>query len=95
MAYLWGPKDEHDDDNDEEGFVTPRKTSDDYRLELAKLESGKEKLIKELESKKVEVQKVNNYNQDLTLDLKNLQNEIDVLRDMENSKEEDFNYLEK
>ena len=44
------PKDEHDDDNDE-GFVTlvgSRKTSDDYRIELAKLESEKEKLIKEL-----------------------------------------------
>ena len=74
------PKDEHDDND--EGFVTPvgsRKTSDDYRKELAKLESEKEKLIKELESKKAE----------------NLRNEIDVLRDMENSKREDFEYIEK
>jgi len=50
---------------------------------------------KELESKKAEIQKVNKYNQDLTQDLKNLRTEIDVLRDMENSKREDYEYLEK
>ena len=62
---------------------------------MPKLESDKEELIKELESKKVEIQKVNKYNQDLTQDVKNLRNEIDVFRDMENSKREDYEYLEK
>ena len=85
--------------NDDDGaFVTPSqssKSSDEFRLELPKLESDKEKLIKELESKKAEVQLVGLYNQTLPQDLKNLRNEIDVLRDMENSKREDLEYLEK
>jgi len=94
--YMGGLKDE-DDDNDDEAFVTPPvsfKSSDEFELELPKLESDKEELIKELESKKAEIQKVNKYNQDLTQDLKNLRSEIDVLRDMENSKREDYEYLE-
>ena len=98
-AYLWvGPKDEHDDNDDDEAFVTPPvsfKSSDEFKLELPKLESDKEELIKELESKKAEVQLVGLYNQTLTQDLKNLRNEIDVLRDMENSKREDLEYLKK
>ena len=53
------PKDEHDDDDKDEGFVTPpvgsRKTSDDYRIKLAKLESEKEKLMEDLESEKAEL----------------------------------------
>ena len=77
---MGGPKDEHDDD-DEDFATSPivsSKSSDEYILELPKLESEKEKLIKELESKKAEVQKVKNYNQELTLNLKNLRSEIDL-----------------
>jgi len=80
--FMGGPKDEpHDDDDDnDEAFVTPpqsNKSSDEFILELPKLESDKEDLIKELESKKAEVQKVKDINQELTLDLKNLRKEID------------------
>ena len=63
--FMGGPKDEPHDDDDE-AFVTPpqsNKSSDEFRLELPKLESDKEELIKELESKKAEVQKVKDYNQ--------------------------------
>ena len=53
--FLDKPKDEHDGDNDE-GFVTPpvgsRKISDDYRIELAKLENEKEKLMETLKVKR-------------------------------------------
>jgi len=55
---MGGPKDEHDDDD--EDFATPPlsfKGSDEFLSELPKLESDKEELIKELESKKAEIQK--------------------------------------
>ena len=52
--FIGGPKDEPHD-NDDEAFVPPpqsNKSSDEFRLELPKLESDKEELIKELESKR-------------------------------------------
>ena len=93
---MGGPKDEPHDDDDE-AFVTPpqsNKDSDEFRLEFPKLESDKEELIKELESKKAEAQKVKDYNQELTLKLKKLQEEIDIMRVMENSRKDDYVYLE-
>ena len=95
-SFMGMPKDEPHDDDDE-AFVTPpqsNKSSDEFRLELPKLESDKEKLINELQSKKAEVQKVELYNQVLTLDLQNLRKEIDLMRDMENHRREDYEYLE-
>jgi len=77
------PRDEHDDD---ENFVTPpaesRKTSDEYRLELTKLESEKEKLMDYLESEKAEILKVKDHNQNLIYKLENLRKEVNVLRDI-------------
>ena len=80
------PRDEHDD----EDFATPpvvsRKTSDDYRLELAKLESEK-KLIEGLKSEKAEILKVKDHNQKLTYKLDDLRKEVDTLKDIEDSAE--------
>ena len=97
--FLDKPKDEHDDDDDnDEGFVTPpvgsRKTSDDYRLELAKLKTEKEKLMEDLESEKAELLKVKDYNQDLTYELNNLRKEVDILKDIEDSTENDRKDME-
>ena len=48
LPYSGKPKDDdNDDDEDEKGKNIARKTSDEYRSELALLENEKEKLMKE------------------------------------------------
>ena len=62
IPYLGEPKDngnDDDDDDDDEGMNIKhptRKTSDDYRLEIASLESEKENLWKNLKSIKLRFQ---------------------------------------
>ena len=83
-----------DDDDEEHSFITARdvsrKNSDDYRLEIALLESEKEKLMKEIEAYKHEVPLLEKHNQDLVQRSRKLQEEVDLLRDVESSAKKDY-----
>ena len=83
-----------DDDDEEHSFITARdvsrKNSDDYRLEIALLESEKEKLMKEIEAYKHEVPLLEKHNQDLVQRSRKLQEEVDLLRDIESSAKKDL-----
>ena len=78
FAYLGKPKDDgNDDDNvddDDNGMKIEqpmRKTSDEYRLEIAMIESEKEKLMKEFEKYKIEIPKLADINNKLVVRLEN------------------------
>ena len=51
--------------------------------------------MEDLESEKAELLKVRDYNQDLTYELKKLKEEINVLKDIEDSAEKDRKEMEK
>ena len=55
IPYLGKPKDDGNDDEDKGMNIEHPKTSDEYRSEIAMLESEKDKLMKEFEKYKVEI----------------------------------------
>ena len=96
IPYFSKPKD--DDNDDEKGMNIqrpPRKTSDDYRLEIAVLESEKDKLMEELEKYKVEIPELADINRKLVERLKEMQEEIDVIKGVDNSLEKEYQELRK
>ena len=85
-------KKRNDDDSDEEMmFGTPkgRKSSDDYKLEIARLTNDKEQLIKHLE-KNTTVADLEFINQQLREKLENFGREIEYLKQVEDSAEKDY-----
>ena len=77
-----------DDEDDEHSFV-PGKNSDDYRMEIALLESKKDKLMDDIETLEIELPKMERYKLELAGDLEKLQREIGLLEDIENSAKKD------
>jgi len=57
-----------------------RKTSDDYRLEIALLKSDREKLMTEFEKYKIEIPELADINSNLVVRLEKMQEEIDVIK---------------
>ena len=57
-----------------------RKTSDEYRLEIALLGSEKEKLMKEFEKYKIEIPKLADINNKLVVRLEKMQEKIDFIK---------------
>ena len=90
-------KKDDDDDNDNEDemiYGTPkgRKSSDDYKLEIAKLTNEKDQLINDLEKNKA-VADLEYINQQLKDKLEDFGKEIEYLKQIENSAEKDYRDL--
>ena len=93
LPYSGKPKDDDNDDDEGKGMnikSTPRKTSDEYRLEITLLESEKDKLISELEKYKSEIPKLEDINIELVDKLEKMQDELNMLKTIEDSKEKDY-----
>jgi len=72
-----------------------RKTSDEYRLEMALLKSERDKLINEMEKYKIEIPKLEDINNELVNKLEKMQEEIEFLKGIEKSTEKDYQELRK
>ena len=88
-----------DDDEDlDKSFVTARdvsrKNSDDYRMEIALLESKRDKLMKDIETLELEFPKMEEYRQEFATHLLELKEEIDLLEDIESSAKKDREKME-
>ena len=83
----------YDEDLDK-SFVTARGVSrknsdaDDYRMEIALLESKRDKLMKDVETLELEFPKMENYRLELATHLQKLKEEIDLLENIESSAKE-------
>ena len=81
------------DEDDDDSFVTG-KNSDDLRMEVALLESKKDKLMKDIKDLELDFPKMEEYRQELAIHLQKLKEEIDLLENIESSAKKDREKME-